>query len=142
MRDISLEFCSGKSVASAFSSDALDFKQANPNIGTWNEKFVLEVIPTVAGTGTGTVTFSLEESENGTTFTKAATYAPIVGTSLKGPKIFALPLVHGRYLRLSAAVSGTVTGTITAYLTNDFHNMKVQEVEGFEVFPIGDDEAS
>lgn len=139
MRDINLEFCADQSVAATFTTTALDFKQKKPNIGMWGERFVLEVIPTTAGTGTGTVAFAIESSDDNVTFTKAVTYAPVAGKDLTGPMIFGLPLKHGRYVRLAGTATGTLTGKVTAYLTNDYHHEDVQMVEGFKVFPIGDD---
>lgn len=59
--------------------------------------------------GTGSVTFTLEDSEDGKNFTSVAAYGPIVAEKIVRDVAFPFPLHHRRYVRVKTAVTGTVS---------------------------------
>lgn len=99
---------------SAASADVIDFGQLNPNSGMSDRLDVsITVDETVAAAGAATVTFSVQDSADNSTFADVAVTAAIgkaalpIGTHITIP----MPNVHRRYVRVFYTVG---TGPLTA----------------------------
>jgi hypothetical protein len=100
--------------ASAASTDVIDFGQTSPNTGTPDLlDLSITVDETVAAAGAATVTFSIQDSADNSSWADVALTAPIgkaalpIGTQITIP----MPNVHRRYLRVFYTVG---TGPLTA----------------------------
>lgn len=73
------------------------------------------------GTTSNTIGLTLSQSDNGTTFTTAATYSYTKAAGVDSIFSFSLPLdFKGKYVRMNYTASGTVTGaSIFAGFTRD-----------------------
>ena len=99
---------------SAASTDVIDFGQANPNTGMDDRsKMVITVNETVTATGNATVTFSVQDSPDNTTFTDTTISAPLGKTALTmGQQIvIPMPVKLRRYCRVYYTVTA---GPLTA----------------------------
>lgn len=137
MLDLEMILTEKKSVAANFTTDAYDFKQENPNSGSYNTPLVVVVQVSTAGTGSGTVTLALQDSADGSSFATVVSLAALAGTSLTAGKeiVIPMPIEHRRYVRLSGTVSGTLTGAVTVYLSNTYQQLPTYKKEGIEILP-------
>ena len=94
--DLEMQLCAAKSIATAITSDAYDFGQPAPNSGAWADPIYLVIHPTVAGTGTEAatngVTFSIDDSDDGSDFTSILTLP--AGAGAGGPKWRSFTSIH------------------------------------------------
>lgn len=98
---------------------AVDLGQKTPNIGLLERALWLVFVPSDVPAGTGSVTFTLEDSEDGKQFTPVAAYGPIAAEKIVRDVAFPFPLHHRRYVRVTTAVTdtgstraGTLVGTL------------------------------
>ena len=141
MVDLEMKLCSAKSVATTFTSDAYDFRQVAPNSGAWADPVVVVIHPTKAGTGAGasnSVTFVVEDSENGSSYATLVQSAAIPGADIKRDIVIPLPVRHRQYVRLKTTVAGTVTGTVDAYLSTGYNLPMEHKKEGIDVVKTAD----
>ena len=135
--DHELVFCENKDLKSAFTSKSIDLGQKDPQLGL--EPFYLVIIPTIDGTGNGTVTFALEHSDNNTAFETAVTTGALKVAEFTKPVAIRFPVSHKRYVRVKTAVGATVTtfgGSIA--ITDNFDidpGYFRKDVQFFEVDP-------
>lgn len=93
----------------AVTTEAVDLGQKTPNIGLLERALWFVFVPSDVSAGTGFVTFTLEDSEDGENFTSVAAYGPIVAEKIVRDVAFPFPLHHRRYVRVKTAVTGTVS---------------------------------
>lgn len=140
--DLEMQLCSARSIAAAITSDAYDFGQPAPNSGAWADPIYLVIHPTVAGTGTEAatngVTFSIDDSDDGSDFTSILTLPAMAGADVKEDIVIPLPVKHRQHVRLSSTVKGTITGTIDAYLTTSFGLPNQYKKVGIDIVPTVD----
>lgn len=100
--------------ASAASTDVIDFGQANPNSGI-NQitTLAITVDETATAAGAATVTFSVQDSADNSSFADVAvTAATGKATLVAGAQVLIpMPVVHRRYVRAYYTVA---TGPLTA----------------------------
>ena len=99
---------------SAASTDVIDFGQLNPNSGMSDRlDLSITVDEAVAAAGAATVTFSIQDSADNSTFADIALTAAIAKTSLPiGAQVtIPMPNTHRRYVRVYYTVG---TGPLTA----------------------------
>lgn len=100
--------------ASAASTDVIDFGQANPNSGI-NHKtsLAITVDETATAAGAATVTFSVQDSADNSSFADVAVTAAIGKAALPAGAqvLIPMPVVHRRYVRAYYTVA---TGPLTA----------------------------
>lgn len=100
--------------ASAASSDVIDFGQANPNVGLDDRSnMVITVSESAAAAGAATVTFSVQDSANNSSFADVAV-TPAIGKAalVAGQQIvIPMPVNLRRYCRVYYTVA---TGPLTA----------------------------
>lgn len=100
--------------ASAASTDVIDFGQTNPNVGL-NDHMDLSITvdETVTAAGAATVTFTIEDSADNSSWATVASTTAIGKASLPiGTQVvIPMPKVHRRYLRVYYTVG---TGPLTA----------------------------
>lgn len=100
--------------ASAASTDVIDYGQANPDSGL-NDNVTLSITVDEAATASGsaTVTFSLQDSADNSSFTDVYATAAIGKADLTAGKqiLIPLPYKHRRYVRVYYTVA---TGPLTA----------------------------
>ena len=100
--------------SSAASTDVIDFGQANPNSGlTDHLSMAITVDETATASGSATVTFSLQDSADNSTFSDVSVTAAIAKASLVAGAQFIIPMPtkHRRYVRAYYTVA---TGPLTA----------------------------
>lgn len=100
--------------ASAASEDVIDFGQANPNIGMDDRSsMVITVDESAAASGAATVTFSVQDSADNSTFADVAVTAAIGKASLAAGQqiVIPMPTKLRRYCRVYYTVA---TGPLTA----------------------------
>lgn len=100
--------------ASAASTDVIDFGQANPNSGlNANTTLAITVDETATAAGAATVTFSLQDSADNSTFTDVAVTGAVPKASLAAGAqvLIPMPSKHRRYVRAYYTVA---TGPLTA----------------------------
>lgn len=100
--------------ASAASEDVIDFAQANPNIGMDDRSsMVITVDESAAASGAATVTFSVQDSADNSTFADVAVTAAIGKASLAAGQqiVIPMPTKLRRYCRVYYTVA---TGPLTA----------------------------
>ena len=100
--------------SSAASTDVIDFGQLNPNSGMSDRLDVsITVDETVAAAGAATVTFSVQDSADNSTFADIAVTGAIGKAALPiGSQItIPMPNLHRRYVRVFYTVG---TGPLTA----------------------------
>lgn len=100
---------------SVASTDVIDFKQATPNLGMLSEDMFasIQVVTAAAAAGAATLTISIQDSADGSTFADVAVSPAIPVASLTAGSRFRIkmPHVHRRYVRLYYTVA---TGPLTA----------------------------
>ncbi|HHV49081.1 MAG TPA: hypothetical protein GXX56_09010 [Rhodocyclaceae bacterium] len=100
--------------ASAASTDVIDFGQANPNVGLDDRSnMVITVDETVTASGAATVTFSVQDSADNSSFADVAVTAAIGKANLAAGQqvVIPMPTKLRRYCRVYYTVA---TGPLTA----------------------------
>lgn len=100
--------------ASAASTDVIDFGQANPNVGLDDRSnMVITVDESATAAGAATVTFSVQDSADNSTFADVAVTAAIGKASLAAGQqvVIPMPTKLRRYCRVYYTVA---TGPLTA----------------------------
>ena len=100
--------------ASAASTDVIDFGQANPNSGlNANTTLAITVDEAATAAGAATVTFSMQDSADNSTFTDVAVTGAVPKASLAAGAqvLIPMPSKHRRYVRTYYTVA---TGPLTA----------------------------
>lgn len=100
--------------ASAASTDVIDFGQANPNIGMDDRsKMVITVDESATASGAATVTFSVQDSADNSSFADVAVTAAIGKATLVAgyQHVIPMPTKLRRYVRVYYTVA---TGPLTA----------------------------
>lgn len=111
MIDYELVLAEKQDFKAAVTTKAVDLGQKTPNIGLLERALWFVFVPSAVSAGTGSVTFTLEDSDDGTTFAPVVAYGPIVAEKIVRDVAFPFPLHHRRYVRVTTAVTGT--GTVT-----------------------------
>lgn len=109
MIDYELVLAEKQDFKAAVTTEAVDLGQKTPNIGLLERALWFVFVPSAVSAGTGSVTFTLEDSEDGEKFTSVAAYGPIVAEKIVRDVAFPFPLHHRRYVRVKTAVTGTVS---------------------------------
>lgn len=109
MIDYELVLAEKQDFKAAVTTKAVDLGQKTPNIGLLERALWFVFVPSDVSAGTGSVTFTLEDSEDGKNFTSVAAYGPIVAEKIVRDVAFPFPLHHRRYVRVETAVTGTVS---------------------------------
>lgn len=111
--------------ASAASSDVIDFGQANPDAGMADLYAVITTDEAAAASGSATVTFSVQDSSDNSTFADVAATAAIAKATLVAgyQHVIPLPPKLRRYCRVYYMVG---TGPLTA------GKFSAQVVAGFQ----------
>ena len=109
MIDYELVLAEKQDFKAAVTTKAVDLGQKTPNIGLLERALWFVFVPSDVSAGTGSVTFTLEDSEDGKNFTSVAAYGPIVAEKIVRDVAFPFPLHHRRYVRVKTAVTGTVS---------------------------------
>lgn len=100
--------------ASAASTDVIDYGQANPDSGlNDNVTMAITVDEAATASGSATVTFSVQDSADNSTFTDVYATAAIGKATLTAGKqiLIPMPYQHRRYVRVYYTVA---TGPLTA----------------------------
>lgn len=108
MIDYELVLAEKQDFKAAVTTKAVDLGQKTPNIGLLERALWFVFVPSDVPAGTGSVTFTLEDSEDGKNFTSVAAYGPIVAEKIVRDVAFPFPLHHRRYVRVKTAVTDTV----------------------------------
>lgn len=133
MMDLALVFTEDTSLASAITSDIIDLG-GKSGLGGFAKPMYLALAFPTAATGTGSVTFNVQDSANGSTFaTKLA--ATVAAADMKKPIYIPMPVEHEQYLRMTSTVSGTVGGKVTAYIADGTVIPANVKVEGMDIVP-------
>ncbi len=142
MLDLELVLFENKSVASAITSDAIDFGQEKPNTGSYTDPMYVVVNFPTAGTGAGdanSVVFNIQDSdESGGTFETIQSTGKIAGEDLKGVLVIPMPVRHRQFVKVTTTVAGTVTGTASAHISNAFDLPMEYKKVGTEILPTTD----
>lgn len=111
--------------ASAASTDVIDFGQASPDVGIYDLYAVITTDEAATASGAATVTFSLQDSADNSTFADVAVTAAIGKATLVAgyQHVIPLPTKMRRYCRLYYTVA---TGPLTA------GKFSAQVVAGFQ----------
>lgn len=99
--------------ATAESTDVIDFGQATPNSGMAGMlSMVVTVGEAAAATGAATVTFSVQDSADNSSFADVVSSAAIgkAALPLGAQVVIPMPVAHRRYVRLNYTVG---TGPLT-----------------------------
>lgn len=99
---------------SAASTDSIDFGQANPNVGLDDRSnMVITVDESAAAVGAATVTFSVQDSADNSTFADVAVTAAIAKATLVAgyQHVITMPTKLRRYCRVYYTIG---TGPLTA----------------------------
>lgn len=113
--DKSLQVATAQAVTvSAATTDVIDFGTTNPNTGMSDLlKMVFTVSAAVTAAGAGTVTFSIQDSADNSSFADVAVTAAIGKASLPAGAqvIIPMPVTHRRYVRGYFTIgTGPLTG--------------------------------
>lgn len=109
MIDYELVLAEKQDFKAEVTTEAVDLGQKTPNIGLLERALWFVFVPSDVSAGTGSVTFTLEDSEDGEEFTSVAAYGPIVAEKIVRDVAFPFPLHHRRYVRVKTAVTGAVS---------------------------------
>ncbi|MBR0568366.1 hypothetical protein J5J83_19770 [Azoarcus sp. L1K30] len=113
--DKALQVSSEQAVtSSAASTDVIDFGQANPNSGmSGHLSAVITTDEAATASGAATVTFSVQDSADNSSFADVAVTAAIGKASLTAGAqiVIPMPIKHRRYVRVYYTVG---TGPLTA----------------------------
>lgn len=142
MLDLELVLFEGKSVATAITSDTIDFGQEKPNTGSYTDPMYVVVNFPTAGTGAGdanSVVFNIQDCDTkGGSFATVASTGKIAGADLKGNVVIPMPVRHRQFVKVTTTVAGTVTGTATAYITNAPDLPMEYKKVGIDILPTAD----
>lgn len=142
MLDLELVLFEGKSVATAITSDTIDFGQEMPNTGSYTDPMYVVVNFPTAGTGAGdanSVVFNIQDCDTkGGSFATVASTGKIAGADLKGNVVIPMPVRHRQFVKVTTTVAGTVTGTATAYITNAPDLPMEYKKVGIDILPTAD----
>lgn len=142
MLDLELVLFENKSVASAITSDAIDFGQEKPNTGSYTDPMYVVVNFPTAGTGAGdanSVVFNIQDCDTKEgDFATVASTGKIAGEDLKGNVVIPMPVRHRQFVKVTTTVAGTVTGTATAYITNAPDLPMEYKKVGIDILPTAD----
>ena len=131
INDTLLDLCADKDLSATVTSNVLDLGQESPNLGSLTKPFMLILVSKGTG-GTGTVTFKLQDSADGSTFSDVINFTQ-TGASIPNYQVFPMPVKHRRYLKLVTTVTGTVTGTLQlATLDQTYELPRTTKVQGYE----------
>lgn len=118
--DAELTFDENANLTAAWTSKSIDLGQTSPDMGMYPQ-FAIVIRPREDFAGTGTVTVTIEDSDNNSSFAAVAATGAIVANDIKAPIAVRLPIRHRRYVRVKTAVSGSVTaGTAVVALSDNF----------------------
>lgn len=115
MIDYELVLAEKQDFKAVSTTKAVDLGQKTPNIGLLERALWLVFVPSAVSASAGSVTFTLEDSEDGEAFTSVAAYGPIAAEKIVRDVAFPFPLHHHRYVRVTTAVTGevrTLAGTL------------------------------
>lgn len=135
MMDVKLVFCEDQAATAAFTSSAIDFGQKAPTTGLNDHELYVVIKATTECTGTGTLTLTLEQSdEAAANFSTALVTGALTADELNAGVALHLPIKHKRYLRLKGAASTTAltAGAVTSYLSDVFDARFIVPKEGIE----------
>lgn len=139
MLDYELMLVEKQSFKTAVTSKVMDLLQKTPNLGQWNAPLFIVFTPGSKSVGTGTITFVLEDSYDGKSFTQVAAYGPFVAEKITHDIGLKFPDHHRRYVRVKTSISGTVTTLDGTLAVGDGFNDPAgywrDEVEFFEPDP-------
>lgn len=142
MLDLELVLFEGKSVATAITSDTIDFGQEMPNTGSYTDPMYVVVNFPTAGTGAGdanSVVFNIQDCDTKAgSFATVASTGKIAGADLKGNVVIPMPVRHRQFVKVTTTVAGTVTGTATAYITNAPDLPMEYKKVGIDILPTAD----
>lgn len=142
MLDLELVLFEGKSVATAITSDTIDFGQEMPNTGSYTDPMYVVVNFPTAGTGASdanSVVFNIQDCDTkGGSFATVASTGKIAGADLKGNVVIPMPVRHRQFVKVTTTVAGTVTGTATAYITNAPDLPMEYKKVGIDILPTAD----
>ncbi|MDC4522602.1 hypothetical protein OHW69_03785 [Acinetobacter baumannii] len=110
-----LQFSDKQTIAVGASTNTLD--TVHKSVGTAGLPVCLQ--GHVVGPANATVTVTLEDSADGTTFTAAAASKAFTAAELNKGTFFYVNSATKRFIRLSYAVANAPTGKISAWLGND-----------------------
>lgn len=118
--DAELTFDENATLTTAFTSKSIDLGQKNPDMGMYPQ-FAVVVKPRTDFAGTGTLTITIEDSADDSSFAMVASTGAIVANDIKSPIAIRLPISHRQYVRVKTAVSGSITaGTGLVAITDNF----------------------
>lgn len=109
MIDYELVLAEKQDFKAVVTTKAVDLGQKTPNIGLLERALWFVFVPSDTAAGAGSVTFTLEDSDDGTDFTQVSAYGPIAAEKIVRDIAFPFPLHHRRYIRVTTAVTGVVT---------------------------------
>lgn len=109
-----LQFSDKQTIAAGASTNTLD--TVHKSVGTAGLPICLQ--GHVVAPANATVTVTLQESDDGTTFTSAAASKAFSAAELNKGTFFYVNSATKRFIRLSYAVANAPTGTISAWLGN------------------------
>ena len=82
MIDYELVLAEKQDFKAAVTTEAVDLGQKTPNIGLLERALWFVFVPSDVSVGTGSVTFTLEDSDDGTAFAPVVAYGPIVAKKI------------------------------------------------------------
>lgn len=112
MIDYELVLAEKQDFKATVTTKVVDLGQKTPNIGLLERALWFVFVPSAVPAGTGSVTFTLEDSDNGTDFAPVVAYGPIAAEKIVRDVAFPFPLHHRRYVCVTTTVTGTGTGTV------------------------------
>lgn len=140
MIDNELVLVEKQSFKTSVTSRAEDLIQKTPNLGQLDAKLFVIFTPASKSEGTGTITFTIEDSADGSTgWTAVAAYGPFVANDITHDIAFKFPFHHRRYVRVKTAISGTIATLDGSLYMGDGYSDPAgywrDEVEFFEPDP-------
>lgn len=120
MIDYEMVLVDNKSFVSSLTSEVIDLRQTTPNLGLQCAPLFFVFTPNeTTPVGTGTITFILQDSADGSTWTDVASYGPFTVADISKDIAFKFPMHHRRYLRVKTSISGTVTALAGSLYVSD-----------------------
>ncbi len=118
--DAELTFDENATLTAAYTSKSIDLGQTNPDMGMYPQ-FAAVVRPRTDFAGTGTITVTIEDSADNSSFAAVAATGAIVANTITKPIALRMPVSHRRYVRVKTTVSGSITaGTGVVAITDNF----------------------
>lgn len=99
-------------IKDAATTKVVNLGQKTPNIGLLERALWFVFVPSAVSAASAdedSVTFTLEDSDNGKTFAPVVVYGPIVAKKIARGVAFPFPLHHRQYVRITTTVTDTVT---------------------------------